>query len=231
MQNGKEAPFLIGINFDSISIEEHNTLREKVLESIEVKNEVRSTLNLWIGITSQKRKWVEQVEGISKLIELISKKGMPLHIYFDGWTSPMTPSSSDQINIDSDLGVVDEIIKRTKNAQFTHTSIIGFNPKDKIKAAMNSDLYIANYASGSIFVSRFAGLRGLSHLNNNMERSHHVHYQNQEIDKSLVTDIKEDGKNGHHVSYSIKVNDFISEFENFFNNTIINNINYLRLVK
>lgn len=103
--------------------------------------------------------------------------------------------------------------------------------EEKIKQALTCDFYLANYASGSLFVSRFAGIKGLSHLNNNMNREHHIHHFNTELPSSIVTDVLEDGKVGHHVSYSIKVDDFIKKFSDFFNSLTLGDLNFLRLNK
>lgn len=226
----EKSPFLFGFDFNSITDEEHKLLRKKIIDNITLSSNIEknSNLRIWIGITSQKRRWVEQVEGISLLIKLLQKNKIAFKIIFDGWTSPITSSESDQKNITSDLKVIDEIVNNC-DFKFNYDSVVGHTAEQKIKEALNCDFYVSNYASGSLFVSRFAGITGLSHLNNNMDRNHHIHHRNTEIPNSIINDINEDGKVGHHVSYSIKPTDFINYFKIFYNEIKISELNSMRI--
>lgn len=222
------SPVLFGVSFDSITEDEHELLRRKVLSNIKVIEKPKECIRIWVGITSQKRRWIEQTESIAAMIDLLSDNGIPFEIVFDGWTSPITPTSSDSINIESDNKIVDDIIKLSKS-DFKYFSVVGELAEFKVSMSGSCDFYITNFASGSIFVSRFSGIKGLSHLNNNMNRNHHVHHNNTEISYDVVQDIHENGKVGHHVSYSIKTGDFLNEFVNFFNKLKINDLNFMRL--
>lgn len=229
--------FSSGISFNALTQEDHDLVRKKVLNTVKNYNpkkestldtESKTSINIWIGITSQKRRWLEEVDGIALALKEISRRFEKVTIYIDGWTSPLTPSENDKKQITSDNEIFKEL-KIKAPSTIRYINIIGATSEEKISAALNCDFYISNYSSGSIHVSRFAGIPGISHLNNNMPREHHIHYNNVEVSNRLVKDAIENGKTGHHVSYSIAPRDFLSEFNRFFNNLRIKDISALRL--
>lgn len=212
--------FLLGTSFDSLTVEEHDrfglTVREKILNSGVVKSNNLEEITLWVGITSQKRKLVNQVDCLKATLLKLSNKFGTVKVLVDGWTSPITPSVGDFKQIENDHAVLQELIKEcvgVSNVYFL--SVIGLTAEEKMKRSLTSDVYVSNYASGSIYVSRFMRLNGVSHLNNDMPRSHQIHYNNVEIPYNLVKDIEEEGKTGHHISYEIDPEQFSFEVISF----------------
>ena len=164
---------------------------------------------LWVGITGQKRCWLEQIEGtaaiLNKLYELYPKLG----VVFDGWTPPLVSGDrSDYHRKESrkDNDVIQEIIKKLpfrKNGRFG--IIAGLPMQEKIRIGMSVDLYIANYTTGSINIARICEKPGVGHMSNKMVPSkfQHIHYRTKEIDMQFVKDECDPEKPTGYINYSI----------------------------
>ncbi|HEX4878584.1 MAG TPA: hypothetical protein VFV39_01960, partial [Limnobacter sp.] len=66
---------------------------------------------LWLGIAAQKRVWVNQVEGLSRLIEVFQKRCANLIVVFDGWTCPCNPSQADLAEVQKDRDVMHQVLQ------------------------------------------------------------------------------------------------------------------------
>jgi len=124
---------------------------------------------LWFGITSQKRSWVEQVEGGATIIQELAKRYPRIGIVFDGWTCPMSPSKSDLIEVSKDQRCVEAIV-RLLPTQVKTFSVVGFTTVKKLAFAAAIDAFIANGGTGSMHVARFAQKPGVQHLSRAMSQ-------------------------------------------------------------
>lgn len=143
---------------------------------------------IWIGVSSQKRNWIEQETAIPEIINRLYKIFPNLGIVFDGWTSPVTPLKSDEQESNSDQKVVERIIRKIPN-HINKVSIVGKQSSIKIAFANSCDFFITNYSTGSIHIARICQKPGVGHLNKTMNRDEHIHFHTYEIPKNLISDV------------------------------------------
>lgn len=167
------------------------------------------SLRIWWGVTGQKRSWKEQVEGTAYVLDQIAEAYPGLEVVFDGWTSPIDPGPRDEQEIQNDEAVVQSIIKLMRN-QVVTSSVIGKSSLEKTSVAMGCDAFVANYATGSIHVSRFAGRPGVVHLNTMMPKFMHIQHRTVCVPAKRTTDLVEaDDQRADFVSYSIDPKDIL----------------------
>ncbi len=222
-----------GVKFETISSKENESFGRYIMAQIDnipnnqlvyrIDSINKNTLIIWIGVTSQKRIWLEQEEGILLIINYLINTKMKFHIVFDGWTNPVNPTSNDKQETERDKELINKIINRL-GTPIEYSILAGVDSLNKLKIAKKCDFYFTNFAAGSIHVSRFAKLYGLSHLNSKMPRNQHLHYNNVEIDQKLIEDKPNVGESAHQISYSLPADVALSEFDNFFNSKSIQNI-------
>lgn len=159
---------------------------------------------VWFGLTVEKRSWIEQVTGISSIINDLHGLFPNLGVVFDGWTSPLTPTSGDQQQIQADTNVADKIKKLVPPSVRTF-SVIGSSSDEKIVFARLIDACVVNSGTGAIHVSRFAGRPGVGHLNSRMiDMPDHIRPKIRLVDKSHIQDeLGSENMRMDFVSYSI----------------------------
>lgn len=166
------------------------------------KYELKSELIIWIGVTGQKRSWVEQIEGYSQIINILSAQVKSLVVLFDGWTAEFDSYIKNQ----EDEEVV-HLVTQKLSGNPVLINLIGQDYHTKIKFCRSAHVFISNAGTGSLVPLRFVGIPGVMHSN-------HVLYAfNDEYPDSvkLVSkeDIRElesvsDNRFSQFVSYSIK---------------------------
>ncbi|MDT9179478.1 MAG: tetratricopeptide repeat protein [Limnospira sp. PMC 1238.20] len=162
---------------------------------------------LWFGVTSQsqKRAWVEQVEGGAKIITELAKIYPNIGVVFDGWTAPLNATPYDVSEAAKDQAVVDEIRQLLPPSVKTFT-VVGSTTVRKLAFATVIDVFIANKGTGSIHVDRFAKKPGVVHIANAMRlpASRQLHYNVVNVPSNQVLDIPHPTNPAFHfVSYSI----------------------------
>ncbi len=160
---------------------------------------------IWLGVTGQKRSWIEQIDGYASIINSLYKKYPSLTIIFDGWTSPKNPTQSDSKSILEDLEIIQKIRDRApQDLNFIITA--GAKMDNKIACARLTDFFIANYMTGSMIISRIAKKPGVGHMSNISEymTGMHHHHHISRVDKKYVSDLDEDtGIRADFISYHI----------------------------
>jgi hypothetical protein len=102
---------------------------------------------VWLGITGQKRSWIEQVDGYVEVIEFIGRIHRHVTLIIDGWTQP--EGSNKQTPEDWDIAF--EIIDKAKFHSNTRIVIaIDMNYSQKLRLCSRVDFFIANHGSGCI---------------------------------------------------------------------------------
>ena len=172
---------------------------------------------LWIGITGQKRAWVEQVEGSVKIIKHIAKTYSNPCIVIDGWTSCVSSNAEDQKEAENDMKVFREI-RAAFDTNINFYSLIGTELLEKIAVAQKIDFFVANAMTGSMNVARVCGKPGVAHSSKvgyGISTAQHIHPRTFLPDPSMVTDIP-DEKNIRvdYCSYSINSDVFLGFFKN-----------------
>ena len=144
---------------------EQDILMEKVVYEYAIKNssvELEKEYNfiLWIGITGQKRSWLEQIEGYAQIVNNLAHKYEKLLVLIDGWTA----TAGDKIkNADDDLVV--SKVKELISTKVELLSLVGLDYETKIKYCSYVDAFIANAGTGSIVPLRLCKKPGVLHSN------------------------------------------------------------------
>lgn len=120
---------------------------------------------VWVGVEGQKRCWLEQTEGYAHLLNQLAQRFPRLGVVFDGWTLPFTPTAASREEAAKDRRIAEAIAARLAPG-ISWASVIGENGSTKIAVARHIRFFIANFASGSMVVSRFLGKPGFAHLSN-----------------------------------------------------------------
>ncbi|WP_271912219.1 hypothetical protein [Vreelandella alkaliphila] len=132
-------------------------------------------LNLWFGITSQKRIWLNQVESIVSLLNSLSPHFTKIRVFIDGWTSCVHLSELDKRCIKQDNEVFEKISSYL-HVNVKAVNLIGYSSQDKIRLGSMVDAFIVNHSAGSLHISRFCKKVGVSHLNTVMQDDNQIHY-------------------------------------------------------
>ena len=118
---------------------------------------------VWIGVEGQKRCWLEQVDGYAHIINQLAQRYPQLGVVIDGWTIPFSESKQAVKEAEKDRRLALKIVKKFKQA-LPYTLLMGENSNTKITVGKQIDFFIANFASGSLHVSRLLGKPGFCHL-------------------------------------------------------------------
>lgn len=161
---------------------------------------------LWVGITGQKRCWIEQVEGTVNILNTLYEYYPRMGIIFDGWTPPLSSSNYHRSESRKDSEIIQKIIKNLKfRNQGRFGIIVGQTMLEKIRVGMSVDLFMANYTTGSINIARICQKPGVGHMSRKMasHRSQHIHYRTREIDTELVQDQDDSQTLAGYINYSL----------------------------
>lgn len=159
---------------------------------------------IWIGVTGQKRAWLEQIEGYSNIINKLYKSFPGMAVVFDGWTSSLASLQRDKIESDNDRRITHEITQRIA-PDIKVVDLVGATIDKKIYVGSFVDCAIVNYSTGSMNVSRICGRPCITHMNNSFApaRHQHIHKNAHPIPDKYVTDVIEDGSRIDSISYHI----------------------------
>ena len=179
------------------------------LVEVETSNEVKIAQKcqplLWFGVSAQKRLWIEQVEGGAKIISELAKIYPNLGVVFDGWTCPDNPKDSDLTETIKDRALAEQITRLLPEKVMTF-NVVGTTTIRKLAFANVIDAFIANSATGSIHVARFARKPGVGHMNTRLPTESNLSYQTLKVPCSQIVDIPNpDPKlsDAQFISYSI----------------------------
>ena len=118
---------------------------------------------IWIGITGQKRSWIEQADGYAHIIKELSKYYDRLLVVVDG----MTARDAENLYVPEDTDIFYTIKdKSPKNVSFCN--LIGKDYKIKITICREVDFFIANAGTGCMVPLRFCKKNGVLHSNGSL---------------------------------------------------------------
>lgn len=183
------------------------------LEAIEGLNWSDYDFILWFGISSGKRKWIEQKQFIEALsTELTHRFNHPL-ILIDGWTGfeSNEDTKPPRNAYGEDENIAAAIIENLAEG-VSGISIVGLCALSKLTAARRANYFVANHATGSIWISRVSGVSGTTHISNAARDSsinQHYHKSSSLIPSEIVVDKETSGNTNFHVSYSISVQEML----------------------
>ena len=161
---------------------------------------------IWVGVTGQKRRWLEQVSGIAHILNTLYESYPKMGVVFDGWTPPLTSSNYHRKEARKDYEVIQSIIKRLNFRRHGRFGVIAGLPMvDKICVGMAVDLFVANYTTGSINVARICRKPGVGHMSRRMmhETAQHIHYSTRTVDPIYVEDHCDPTTPAGYIDYSL----------------------------
>lgn len=194
-----------------LKIASSNYDSEKGLESFR-----NCDFKLWVGITGQKRSWLEQVEGSIKIINYIAEKYENPCIVIDGWTSVLHESMTDSLEIENDMKIFRKISEGVRsNVQILN--LIGESILKKIYVASHVDFFVSNALTGSINVARICAKPGVAHYSKvtlPIVMKHHIHPRTFLPSTNIIEDVP-DANNSRvdFCSYSIDPDAFLEFFK------------------
>ena len=184
-------------------VEDYSLLMEGRLNKLSSRMKVdveRFDFVLWVGITGQKRIWVEQIEGYASIIKLLSKNFSNILVVVDGWTAPY----GEEVVLPEEEQILNKIRKSCGDT-VSFISVIGQDYYHKISICKNVDYFIANAGAGSLVPLRICRKNGVLHRNNGpvtFPDNYSKRGQTIEIvDQKFVKDVDVDFKWSHMVSY------------------------------
>lgn len=171
-----------------------------------------STLNnvqglvLWIGVSSEKRSWIEQVDGFSNIFSMLNKKFSDITVLVDGRTFPSSPSPSDLNNKVRDDKIFDELVGRNSSINFIN--MIGMSAIEKINLAQRIDFFICSYGTDSIYPSAICKKPGVVYVAPSIgdQKFVHIHHNIIEIPSEKIKEvlpIDSNKKSWHETSISM----------------------------
>lgn len=159
------------------------------------------SLVLWIGITGQKRSWLDQVEGHAAIANALARLHPTLVLLIDGMTAPHGRRT---LHVEDDL--VAEAIRRRLAPNVLAVPLIGADYATKIAYGHGAHAFIANGGSGSLTPLRFCGLPGVLHSNDAIRTFEGDRYPQEVhfVDSAWVREVPHpENPRGDWVSYRI----------------------------
>lgn len=218
---GFEALCIAGASYKSLSTAElahmDRLLIDAALADVSLaaryKSLDSSDLVIWVGISQQKRAWLNQKEALIETILRLSGRYKRLSVIFDGMTTDVFGSTDDK-NFTEDARVVAEIVDCLPPLVTCYT-LVGCGSLEKIYAASKSHFFISNYSTGSMYPARFFGLPGVAHLSSSMLKAvedMHIHFNTHLVPAEYVVDVPDENCNRvDFVSYRID-KDFLGAY-------------------
>lgn len=177
-------------------------------ESLRLRREVsvsehkHDEICIWFGVTGQKRKWLEQVEGCVNIVSIFSRYYKVVKVYIDG----MTAMQGEEIVNIQDNAVFTDIAKGLSSVSNVDlVSLIGMDFRDKVASCSTVDFFISNAGAGCIVPLRLAKKPGVLHSNTKLFAFPDEYPQCVKITHdSYVEDVGGEGDiSAMHLSYNI----------------------------
>ncbi|HED6595501.1 TPA: hypothetical protein R5Z05_001785, partial [Campylobacter coli] len=113
---------------------------QKTLE-MSKKTTNQHDLVIWINICTEKRSWINQIEGLIEILNNISKYFSSLKVYIDGLTRYENNIANIKQGFESDVIIYERLCKcLCSNKKIEMVSTIGFNLKEKVALSLSIDL-------------------------------------------------------------------------------------------
>ena len=207
-----ESKNMLLAEFDELFIQHAACISTDLLTSLKsLKRE--GCFLLWHGITTQKRRWLEQEDAIVHLVKQLTATGLKVCLIIDGWTIPHNKTEKDLHQVMNDREACDRIstlIDEQSISASVH-SIIGELPSVKIAVAGLIDFHITNGGTGSLYPSRFLRKNGVMHIANQSRKmtEQSIHHCSLFVPHILVKDLPDPHNDrADYVSYSIDIRAF-----------------------
>ncbi len=142
----------------------HALSMHKFLKSSVPKKPIDTDLTIWMGVTGQKRVWLEQEVGYAEIINKISQNFIDVTVIVDGWTSFVNTEVSNA----EDNAVYRNIVANTTAPNVEFVNLIGKDYREKISYGNSIDIFIANAGTGCMVPAMFCNKAGVLHANKSL---------------------------------------------------------------
>ncbi|WP_346796477.1 hypothetical protein R5M92_13465 [Halomonas sp. Bachu 37] len=149
-------------------------------------------LVIWIGVSTEKRSWIEQIRGYSSIIRDISVKYNNLLVLVDGRTFPQNPQDSDITCKEKEDSILSALISENKEVNFL--SMIGLQSSQKIFLASKIDFFISSYQTDSMYPSAICAKPGVVYIAPTVtqeQKSLHIHHKIIEVPSEKIKEIRD----------------------------------------
>lgn len=181
-----------------IATEKHN-------DKDEIKTRKGDVLTIWIGISSEKRSWVQQIEGFKKILERLLINFSSIKILVDGRTFPLNPSAEDILQKGKEEEALSKLVFENSGVEFI--SLIGMRSIEKIYMANKADFFISSYGTDSMYPSAICRKPGVVYAAPSIgeQKSLHKHDKIIEVPASSIKEIHDSDsvKAWHETSISM----------------------------
>ncbi|HEC1755209.1 TPA: hypothetical protein R1715_001579, partial [Campylobacter lari] len=147
-----------------------DNLEQRILkDSLDIKNcanDKKYELNLWFSICSEKRIWIQQIDGYTNIIKELLKYFSSIRVFFDG----ITAKENEVIDYNSDYQIYNKIkyfLSNYSKDVCDLVPLIGVDYKTKINYANIIDFFIASGGTAPIVPSRICKKDGIIIGNSN----------------------------------------------------------------
>lgn len=184
----------------------------------------KCNVRLWFGITSQKRKLINQEEEIARTINIFCNMFDNVGVVIDGWTSPLKLSEGDIKQIESDNSVAVNIKKLVNADNISYHSIIGLTTEEKLEITQFIDVFLANHGAGSMHIDRMGNRYGVTHNSSIWSAADlaHIHNNSIKINQKHIIDFEPIDKSQDCVDYSVTPKIIAKKMLQQYFNSIIN---------
>lgn len=211
--------------FDAHLIKTAECNHNDVLERL-VALKLKGYLLIWHGITTDKRRWLEQEDAIVDFVKKLELESKKVVLVVDGWTSPGSPTNFDRQQIVNDLEIFKNISSKLPISISSETTI-GLTAEEKISIAKMIDFHISNAGTGSLYTARVARKYGVLHIANRSLKmtEQSIHYNSRYVPSDFVSDFPNpEFDRDDFVSYSIDIESFskftLDEFRKIQNSVV-----------
>ncbi|MGI7310379.1 hypothetical protein ACNGBE_04485 [Campylobacter coli] len=144
-------------------------------------------LNLWFSICSEKRVWLQQVDGYVNIIRKLLKHFSNIRVFFDG----ITAKENETINYEVDYQIYKKIsflLRDYTKEECDLVPLIGVDYKTKINYALEIDFFIASGGTAPIVPSRICKKHGII-IGNSITYNLGMKNSNVIINKERIQDV------------------------------------------
>lgn len=174
-------------------------LTNRVCGTLEIESKLDVNLDeyelvIWIGVSTEKRSWVEQVDGYSSILQSLSSIFKKILVLIDGRTFPVNPREIDRIIKSQEDMIYDSIFSANKSIDFIN--MIGLSAEEKIFLAKKIDFFITSYSTDSMYPSAICAKPGVVYVAPSIgdQKDLHVHHNIIEVPSDKVTEIRDPNK-------------------------------------
>lgn len=180
------------------------SLSEKLKKQPKLWHSSDLGLVFWVGISTEKRSWVEQVSAIIEIINKLKEDVGRVCVVVDGRTSTLTGVEKSKDLVHKEQQIFDAIQSAVTGVNFIN--LIGCSMAQKIAMAHEVDVFLTSFATDSLYVSCIHGKKGVTYAAPSVYDGHkrlHIHRRAVEVPKTKVKEVGSEGKQWHERSVSM----------------------------